>query len=170
MAQPSRGLRQVFSPWRGVIWQLFLFTILPLAVLTVVIAFGSLTVHQHAMRALVGERDERAVRTAAAALEEQLKHRQDAIRGLSILSDRASSDQLQGILDSSNYLLDDFDTGLAFFSPDGSLASITGDRLVWEGLVDQVRPMILDFLKQNNTDVLITSNYYNPANQEKWCS
>lgn len=157
----------MFSSWRGVIWQLFLFTILPLAVLTVVIAFGSLTVHQRAMRALVGERDERAVRTAAAALEEQLKHRQDAIRGLAILSDKASSAQLPEILASSNYLLDDFDSGLAFFSPDGSLASYTGDRLVWEGLADQVKPMILDFQEQNNTDVLISSDYYNPANQEK---
>ena len=157
----------MLSSWRGVIWQLFLFTILPLAVLTVAIAFYSLTIHQHAMRALVGERDERAVRTAAAALEEQLKHRQDAIRGLSILSDKASSTQLPGILASSNYLLDDFDSGLAFFSPDGSLASYTGDRLVWEGLADQVRPMILDFQEQTNNDVLISSDYYNPANQEK---
>ena len=41
---------------RGLIWQLFVITILPLAVLTLVIAFGSLTVHQKAMRMLVGER------------------------------------------------------------------------------------------------------------------
>lgn len=157
----------MFSSWRGVIWQLFLFTILPLAVLTVVIAFGSLTVHQHAMRALVGERDERAVRTAAAALEEQLKHRQDAVRGLSILSDKASSAQLPGILASSNYLLDDFDTGLAFFSPDGSLARFSGDRLIWEGLTDQVKPMIRNFQEQKDNNVLISSDYYNPANQEK---
>lgn len=167
MSQPSRDSRQVFSPWRGVIWQLFLFTILPLAVLTIVIAFGSLTLHQRAMRALVGERDERAVRIAAAALEEQLKHRQDAIRGFSILSGRASSDQLQGILDSSDYLLDDFDTGLAFFSPDGSLVSYTGDRFVWEGLVDQVSPTIREFLEQNHNSVLISTDYYNPVNQEK---
>ncbi len=167
MTQTSRGLRQIFSPWRGVIWQLFLFTILPLAVLTVVIAFGSLTVHQHAMRALVGERDERAVRTAAAALEEQLKHRQDAIRGLSILSDNASSAQLSGILAASSYLLDEFDTGLAFFSPDGSLVRFSGDQRVWEVLAEQVGPMIHDLLEQNNPDVLISSDYYNPADQEK---
>lgn len=166
MSQFSRGLRRLFSTWRGVIWQLFLFTIMPLAVLTVIIAFGSLTVHQHAMRSLVGERDERAVRTAAVALEEQLKHRQDAIRGLSLLSSNASPIQLPEILASSNYLLDDFDTGLAFFSPDGSLASYTGDKVVWESLADQVRPMIRNFQEQNYF-VLISSNFYNPTNQEK---
>ena len=100
-------------PWRGLIWQLFVITILPLAILTVVIAFGSLTVHQKAMRMLVGERDERAVRTAAAALEEQLKHRQDAIRSLSLLAENASPGKLPEILTNSKYLIDDFDTGLA---------------------------------------------------------
>lgn len=154
-------------PWRGLIWQLFVITILPLAVLTLVIAFGSLTVHQKAMRMLVGERDERAVRTAAAALEEQLKHRQDAIRGLALLAENASPGQLPEILTNSDYLLDDFDTGLAFFSPDGSLERYTGDQQFWEGMADRVRPVIRDLLEQNKTPVLISSAYINPANQEK---
>ena len=68
----------------GLIWQLFALTILPLTVLTLFIAFGSLTLHQRAMRNLVGVRDERAVKTAAAALEEQLKHRQSAIQILAL--------------------------------------------------------------------------------------
>ena len=167
MAQSPRGLQRVFLPWRGLIWQLFVITILPLAILTVVIAFGSLTVHQKAMRMLVGERDERAVRTAAAALEEQLKHRQDAIRSLSLLAENASPGELPKILTTSEYLLDDFDAGLAVFSPDGSLESNTGDQHFWESLADQIRPVIRDLLEQNNPAVLISSAYINPGNNEK---
>ena len=154
-------------PWRGLIWQLFVITILPLAVLTVVITFGSLTIHQQAMRALVGERDERAVRTAAAALEEQLSHRQDAIRSLALLAENAVPDEFPKALSNFDYLRDDFDSGLAFFSPEGLLESYTGDQQVWEGLVDQVGPMIRELLEQSNTPVHISSAYNNPVNQEK---
>jgi sensor domain CHASE-containing protein len=87
MAQPSKGFQRVFLPWRGLIWQLFVITILPLAVLTLVIAFGNLKFIR-AMRAWL-ENGTNAVRTAAAALEEQLKHRQDAIRGLALLAKNA---------------------------------------------------------------------------------
>lgn len=167
MSQPPRGIKRFFLPWRGVIWQLFVITILPLAVLTVVIAFGSLTVHQQAMRALVGERDERAVRTAAAALEEQLKHRQDSIRTLSLLAENASPDELPVILSNSNYLLEEFNTGLAFFNPDGSLESYSGNQQYWESLVDKIKPMIPNLLEQSDTPVHISTAYLNPANQEK---
>ena len=59
--------RQSYSPWRGLTLQLFLMTILPLTVLLLVITVSSLSVHHRAMRALIGERDERAVRTASRA-------------------------------------------------------------------------------------------------------
>lgn len=167
MVQPPRGLRRVFLPWRGLIWQLFVFTILPLAVLTVVIAFGSLRVHQHAMRSLVGERDERAVRTAAAALEEQLKHRQDAIRSLALLAENVSSTELPEILISSDYLSNDFDAGLAIFGPDGSLESFSGDRLMWESLAGQVRIGIHDLVGQDSPGFITSTAYLNPVNNEK---
>jgi len=167
MSQPSSERKRVFLPGRGLIWQLFLITILPLAVLTVVIAFGSQSVHQHAMRALVGERDKRAVRTAAAALEEQLKHRQDAIRGLALLAENASPGELPKILSNSDYLLDDFDTGLAFFSSDGSLVSSTGDHQFWEGMVDQASPVFQDLIEQDNSSGLISSVYTNSVTHEK---
>ncbi len=167
MSQPPKGLQRVLLPWRGLIWQLFLITILPLTVLTVVIAFGSLTVHQNAMRMLVGERDERAVNTAAAALEEQLEHRQDAIRGLALLAQNASSVELREVLTKSDYLLDDFDTGLALFSPDGSLESNTGDQQFWEALADPLKPVIRDLMEQDDLSVLISSAYTNPETDEK---
>ncbi|HEY4579779.1 MAG TPA: hypothetical protein VIG89_01975, partial [Candidatus Acidoferrales bacterium] len=59
--------------------QLFVFIVLPLAFLLVALTFGSLTLHQGAMRALVAERDKRAVQAASAAIAEQLHHRAAAI-------------------------------------------------------------------------------------------
>ena len=69
------------------------------------------------MRTLVGERDERAARTAASAMNEQLNHRAAAVRGLAL----RAADQVDpgGILSTSDFLQPDFDYGLAFFTPDG---------------------------------------------------
>jgi signal transduction histidine kinase len=53
---------------RGLSAQLLLFIVLPLFIVLSAIALGSVLVHQRSMRALVGERDLRAVRVAAVAL------------------------------------------------------------------------------------------------------
>lgn len=158
---------QDFAPWRSLIWQLFVITILPLAVLTVAIAFGSLTVHQRAMRAMVGERDARAVTTAAAALEEQLKHRQDAIHGLALLIENSGSNNPAGALSASEYLLDDFRAGLAVFDPDGSLVAINGSQQKWEGLSDRIKPLVSDLTEQHNPPVLISTANIAQENGEK---
>ncbi|HLE89574.1 MAG TPA: hypothetical protein VI753_00385, partial [Anaerolineales bacterium] len=60
---------------RGLTVQLLAITVLPLTVLLLLIAFGSVSLHQQDMRALVAERDERAVQSAAAALASELHHR-----------------------------------------------------------------------------------------------
>ena len=49
--------------------QLLLLIVLPLTLLLSAIAFGGLALHQRAMRQMVGERDERATRAAAAAMD-----------------------------------------------------------------------------------------------------
>ena len=54
---------------RGLTVQVLAITVLPLTLLLLLIAFGSVWLHQQDMRALVGERDERAVQSAAAALD-----------------------------------------------------------------------------------------------------
>jgi hypothetical protein len=59
--RPLRGLR-------GLSAQLLLFLVLPLFLVVTAVALGSVLVHQRSMRALVGARDLRAVRVAAAAL------------------------------------------------------------------------------------------------------
>lgn len=66
--------------------QLFALTILPLTLALVLIAFGGLTLHQRAMRQMVGERDERAIRAAATAMTEQLNRRASAVLGLALHS------------------------------------------------------------------------------------
>jgi two-component system sensor histidine kinase UhpB len=152
--------------WRSVTWQLIFLTILPLTALVVVIAFGSLTVHQNAMRNLVGERDERAVRTAAAALEEQLSHRGFAIRGLSQLAEEASQEKLDKILASSDYLLPEFDAGLAFFSPEGALERSMGDQNLWVNLEGQITPVIRDLLTKGVSTTCLSSAFTNPLSGE----
>lgn len=67
-------MKKTLPPWRGLTVQLLAITVLPLTLLLLFIAFGSVFLHQRDMRALVGERDERAVRSAAAALASELHH------------------------------------------------------------------------------------------------
>ncbi len=162
-----RSKPRVALPWRGLIWQLFVITILPLTVLALVIAFGSLTVHQRAMRALVGERDERAAKTTAAALEEQLKHRESAMRSLAQLAENSSSNKLAEVLTASDYLLADFDDGLAIFGPDGSLKSSLGDQELWKSLVGQIDPVLRDLLENNGSPTFISSTFIHPVRGDK---
>jgi len=115
--------------------QLFLFIVLPLTALLVVIPLGSLTLHARAMRDLVGERDSRAARAAADSITEQLNHRAAAIRGLALRA--AASSSPEGVLTDYDFLLPDFEGGLALFAAEGALlaASCTGGEacppLLW---------------------------------------
>ena len=143
-------------PWRSLTWQLILVTILPLTVLVLAVAFGSLAVHQKAMRSLVGERDERAVQTAAAALNEQINHRTLAIRSLSLLGDGASTDKLTSILASSDYLLPEFDGGLAFFKSNGELEVATPDNTLWQNLDPKIASLIQNKLTKDGSPLVIS--------------
>lgn len=60
---------------RGLFLHLFLWIVLPLILLLIGVAFGSLTLHQRAMRTVIAERDARLARTAAALLSERLEQR-----------------------------------------------------------------------------------------------
>jgi signal transduction histidine kinase len=163
---PNSFGRRLLLSWRSLTWQLIFITILPLTALVLVIAFGSLTVHQKAMRTLVGERDERAARTAAAALEEQLNHRVIAIRALSQMAESASLGKLDEILASSDYLLSEFDGGLAFFSPDGVSESVAGDQELWKNLAGEIRPVVQDLITLADSPTYLSSKFTNPLNGE----
>jgi signal transduction histidine kinase len=116
--------------WRGFPLQLFVLTILPLSVLLVGIAFGSLALHQRAMRTLVGERDERATRAAATAITEQLNHRASVVHSL-ILQAAATGDPEHTLKDAASYL-SDFEGGLAFIDSKGALLVATDSADAWE--------------------------------------
>lgn len=132
MSPPSLGSpRSLSRPWRTLSFQLFAVVILPLTALLLAVTFGSIRLHQNAMRQLVGERDQRAVLASANALEDQIEHHLDAMRSLSLRASTVSAEELGDVLVIWDYLLSDFDAGLAFFTKEGNLLASSGDRRVW---------------------------------------
>ena len=130
--------------WRGVTLQLFVLTVLPLSLLLLAIAVGSLLLHQRAMRTLVGTRDERAANAAAAAITEQLDHRLTAIRSLARQANGNSS--ADHILADAAYFLPNFDGGLALYNSDGTLLTASGDFDFWQSayVVDKLQGIVAD--------------------------
>ncbi|MEJ2596801.1 MAG: histidine kinase [Anaerolineales bacterium] len=116
---------------RGLIPQFFILIILPLTALLLVVTFGGLALHRQAMRTLVGQRDERAVRAAAHALSDQLNQRVAEIR---MLASGASPQEPSNLLKKEDFLLANFDGGLAFYSPQGQLLASSGNGKAWKDL------------------------------------
>jgi signal transduction histidine kinase len=158
-----RSIRIPGLGWRGLTLQLLFVTILPLTVLLLAITFGSIRVHQRAMRTLVGQRDERAVKTAAAALSAQVGQRMAAIQGLS--QELSSEDQSspEEILRSSEHLLRDFDGGLAVFDSDGTLLASIGDSSVWEALDSGSITNVNALFPTQPDQVRVSDAFPNPA-------
>ena len=117
---------------RGLTVQLLAITVLPLTVLLLLIAFGSVSLHQQDMRALVGERDERAVQAAAAVLASELHHRAASISNLVALAELSDN---TASIQTTDDLASDFDGGLAYLDMDGGLITSTSST---SGLWDQV--------------------------------
>lgn len=113
---------------RGLIMQLFAFIVLPLTLLLLIIAFTSVFRHQEDMRSLVGERDERAVQAAAAALGAELHHRESNISNLVALAELSKQSD---IVTATNDLATDFDGGLAYLTVDGNVIASTGNFQLW---------------------------------------
>ncbi|HEY4720397.1 MAG TPA: hypothetical protein VII92_01020, partial [Anaerolineae bacterium] len=123
--------RAMFPFLRGLTVQLLAITVLPLTLLLLLIAFGSVALHQQDMRALVGERDERAVQSAAAALESELHHRMATISSMAIYPGGSGNLAFEQILAASNDLTADFDGGVAFLNSDGHLIANTDQDELW---------------------------------------
>ena len=114
---------------RGLTVQLLAITVLPLTLLLLLIAFGSVSLHQQDMRALVGERDERAVQSAAAVLASELHHLAASISSLvalAELSDNTTSIQ------ATDDLASDFDGGIAYLDMDGQHITSTLPSGLWD--------------------------------------
>ncbi len=121
--------------WRGSTLQSLAVIILPLTILLVAISLVSFSIHQNAMRSVVGERDERSARSAASAIESEINHRLYAVRSLALLASANPQEGPDAILSSSVSLMGDFDYGTAFFQQDGTLLAATGDQAFWQTLL-----------------------------------
>ena len=163
MTRPAKnsGVR-----WRGLLLQLFGITVLPLTVLTLVIAFGSFTIHQRAMRALVGQRDERAARSIASALGEQLDDRMAVVRSLA--QHAAGGASPASILAASDFVLHDFDGGVAFYSPDGARLAVTpgNNANQPEILSTSANPWLTDLLRRAGPEPVISPAFAVPPTGE----
>lgn len=111
--------------------QLFIITVLPLTALLLLIAFGSLGLHQRAMRHMVGERDERATRAAASAITEQINHRRSAIRSVALHAANVDAGPAHALADAA-FLLPDFEGGMALFSANGERLAASTDAALWQ--------------------------------------
>ncbi len=129
--------------------QLFILTVLPLTALLMLIAFGSLGLHQRAMRTMVGERDERATRAAAAAITEQINHRLSAIRGVALQAAKAPTDPEHTLADAA-YLLPDFEGGIALFRNGGTFMTASNGPDIW--LARTVPERLRDFPTTSSSD------------------
>jgi signal transduction histidine kinase len=112
----------------GFAGQLFVLLAVPVGLLAVAISFASFTLHERAMRDLVGERDSRAVSAAATGLSQQLQYRAATIRSLALYAALAptADDALATYAPQQS----DFTGGLALYRGDGVLLA-AGDPTVW---------------------------------------
>ena len=153
-------MKKSFAPLRGLTVQLLAITVLPLTILLLLIAFGSVSLHQKDMRALVGERDERAVQAAAAALASGLHHRAANISNLVALTE--ASDDLNSI-DVPEELSADFDGGLAYIDMNGNLLSSTRSPQFWKWITQQDVQ-----LASSAPDPLFSSTFFDPVSQRPY--
>ena len=122
-------MKKLRAPFlRGLTAQMLAITVLPLTLLLLLIAFGSVSLHQQDMRALVGERDARTVRSAAAALASELHHRAASISNLVALAE-LSGDTTS--ISTTSDLASDFDGGFAYLNMDGRLITSTPPSGPW---------------------------------------
>ena len=160
---------------RGFTVQLFAITILPLTLLLLLIAFGSVSLHQRDMRALVSDRDERAVQSATAALESELHHRMANISSLVTFANASADLPFEKILTSSNDLKSDFDGGMAFLGLDGRVTTTTQPNGLWDWIAANAQrihlasssnpgPVISDpFVDPNSKRTFVIVSTYSPS-------
>ncbi len=150
--------------WRGFPLQLLVFVILPLTVLLVGIAFGSLGLHQRAMRTLVGERDERATRAAATAITEQLNHRAATVHSLALQA--AATGDPEHTLDDAGSFLPDFEGGISFYDPEGVLLDSTNAADTWVGREVSRRLASSNLIYDPRNEALFTPTFTDPDSGE----
>ena len=137
---------------RGLITQLLIWVIVPLLIILALVTYGGVSLHEHEMRDLVGERDTRATRAAAQALTDRFVQRQLM---LAVLANRLSDGvSLEHILTSEVDLEMVFDGGLIALDPQGRVldnwmqgsdwtAFIRGGSSPWVLDHDTPKPLVI---------------------------
>ncbi len=118
---------------RGLRIQIILWTILPLTLVLIGIAFTGVYSHQRSMRALVEERDRTLAQVQAALLGEVFYQRAEALHGWShdeALWNPEEEEQLAVLIGLTD-MLSFFDRGLALFDAEGDLQSALPSPEVW---------------------------------------
>lgn len=168
MKQPFRFLM------RSLTVQVFAITVLPLTLLLLFISFSSVFRHQQDMRSLVGERDERAIQSAAAALDAELHHRASNLSHLVAYTELLNK---PSTIAATADLADDFDGGLAYITPDRKLITTTGDSAWWKAALQSgltlasltepdAEPVFSDaFLDTTSNRSMVTVSVYSDALQ-----
>jgi signal transduction histidine kinase len=141
---------------RGLTVQLLAITVLPLTLLLLLIAFGSVSLHQQDMRALVGERDERAVQSAAAALASELHHRAASITNLVALAGLSNDTTF---IYTTDDLVSDFEGGLAYLDMDRRLIISTPPSGLW----DWVAQNNISLASSSETEPVFSSPVLDPS-------
>jgi len=156
-------MKRFLPGWRG-LGQLFAVTVLPLTILLLIIAFGSVTLHQRDMRELVGERDERAVQSSAAALETELHHRTVTISSMVIFAGESSDPSFDNLLASSSNLIFDFDGGVAVLDAGGELIANTDNEGLWEWVAQN--RMELRLASSSDPGPVYSNTFINPTSEK----
>ncbi len=131
MSRKSLKIPSIRLPRLGLVLQLFAVILLPLTLLLVAITFGSLTIHQNAMRSLVGERDARLVRTAANALSAQAENRLRELSSIAQFIPLDATQALTSTISRAAALMPDFDLGVAVFTSQGKLLAAPSGEAGW---------------------------------------
>lgn len=154
-----------FPPkWRGFTTQLVVFTILPLTLLLLAIALGSVYLHQKDMRALVGERDERALQSAAAALESELHHRATTIASLALFVQSEADLSSERLTVADADLKVDFDGGLAYFDNNGNLLATTRQNGLWTWVEQNKKSLTL--ASPSDIEPVFSSPFIEPVSNQ----
>ncbi len=134
----SRSQRRKVTPHlpaQGLLLQLFAIILLPLTIVLLAVAFGSLNIHNQAMRSLVGERDARAVMAAADALSNQIANRVTFLESATALFAADPAAPVTTTLGSLGYMAPYFDGGIAIFESQGQLLVARGGQPAWDALM-----------------------------------
>ena len=144
LARPDSKKIPQGSRFRGFTAQLFLLTILPLTFLLLVIVLGSIYLHQRDMRALIGERDERAVQAAAAALSSELHHRATTITDIAALVNAKKDFTFADVTSTGEDSAIDFDGGLALLDPQNqSVLAVSHPTGLWDWALQNDQKLFL---------------------------